>query len=111
MYKDKLDGIISNEDYILFRQSLNNEEHEISEHINSINQQIAECRERKKNTEDQKAVIDKYTHFNELDRTVADEFIDYIEIGMTSENAEPSTSGMERNSAIVALYMGWRTMP
>ena len=88
MYKDKLDGLISNEDYILFRQSLNNEEHEISEHINSINQQIAECRERKKNTEDQKAVIDKYTHFDKLDRTVADEFIDYIEIGTLNDNGE-----------------------
>lgn len=86
MYKDKLDGILSDQDYALFRNNLCDEEQEITERIEEVDYQIAKCRERIKNTEGQRAVIEKYTHFNKLDRMIADEFIDYIEIGMTDEN-------------------------
>lgn len=86
MYKDKLDGIISDKDYALFRNSLCDEEQEITERIEEAGRQIAKCRERIKNTEGQRAAIEKYTHFDKLDRMIADEFIDYIEIGMTDEN-------------------------
>ncbi len=86
MYKDKLDGIISDQDFALFRNSLCDEEQEITERIEKAGRQIAECHERIENTEGQRAVIEKYTHFDKLDRMIADEFIDYIEIGMTDEN-------------------------
>lgn len=86
MYKDKLDGIISDKDFALFCNSLCDEEQEITKRIEEISSQILKCRERIKNTEGQRAVIEKYTHFDKLDRMIADEFIDYIEIGMTDEN-------------------------
>lgn len=88
MYKDKLDGVISEEEYQLFRQSLSAEEQDISGRINEINCQITACRERMKNAAGQQALIAQYTHFEQLERTVADEFIDYIEIGMTDETGE-----------------------
>jgi len=86
MYKDKLDGIISDEDYSLFRQSLSHEETVLSEQITEVKGQIEDCRKRQESAESQKAIIEKYTHFDKLDRSVADEFIDFIEIGMTDEN-------------------------
>ena len=88
MYKDKLDGMISDADYTLFRQSLAGEEQALTRRIDEIQQQIAETRERMENAAGQKALIERYTHFDTLDRTVADEFIDCIEIGMTDENGE-----------------------
>lgn len=88
MYKDKLDGIISDKDYTLFRNSLCDEEQEITERIEEVYRQIAECRERIKNTEGQMAVIEKYTHFDTLDRMIADEFIEYIEVGEVQENGD-----------------------
>ena len=88
MYKDKLDGIISNSDYALFRQSLSDEEKILSKRINELQQQIQTTRSRMENAEGQKVLIEQYTHFDTLDRAVADEFIDYIEIGMTDENGE-----------------------
>lgn len=88
MYKDKLDGIISEQDYVLFRKSLSVEEQVISSRITDVSEQIAVCRERIKNTAEQKAIIEKYTHFDNLDRTIADEFIECIEIGMKNENGE-----------------------
>ncbi|MCR4758709.1 MAG: recombinase family protein [Oscillospiraceae bacterium] len=88
MYKDKLDGMISDADYTLFRQSLADEEQALTQRIGEIQQQIADTRERMENAAGQKALIERYTHFDTLDRTVADEFIDCIEIGMTDENGE-----------------------
>ena len=88
LYKDKLDGVISEEDYALFRQSLSDEEKELSARKADIVRQTAACRERVRNAGDQRAVIEKYTHFDKLDRELADEFIDRIEIGRTDENGE-----------------------
>ena len=88
MYKDKLDGAVSDEDYALFRQSLGDEEQLLSEQIAETIRRVDECRKRQENAEGQKALIEKYTHFDKLNRTITDEFIDFIEIGMIDENRE-----------------------
>ncbi|MBQ9907226.1 MAG: recombinase family protein [Oscillospiraceae bacterium] len=88
MYKDKLDGILSDADYALFRQNLADEEHALTQRIAEVRQQITETRERMENSAGQKALIEQYTHFDTLDRTVADEFIDRVEIGMTDDSGE-----------------------
>ena len=88
MYKDKLDGILSDEDYALFRENLTAEEQAISRQIDDIIHQIEDSRKRLENAESQKALIQKYTHFDNLDRSIADEFIDTIEIGIVSETGE-----------------------
>ena len=77
---------ISDEDYALFRQSLAADEQELSARADDISERIVACKEHIRNTEGQQALIEKLTHFDSLDRTVADEFIDYIEVGMTDEN-------------------------
>ena len=87
-YKDKLDGIISEADYLLFRESLAAEEQEISGRVESISDEIAACRKRMENAAGQKALLEQYTHFDHLDRAIADEFIDFVEIGMPDENGE-----------------------
>ena len=88
MYKDKLDGLLSDEDYAMFRQSLSDEENALAEQAAEVSKQITDCRKRQENAKGQKALVEQYTHFDKLDRTVADEFIDFIEIGMTDDNAE-----------------------
>ena len=35
-----------------------------------------------------RALIRKYTHITQLDRSVADEFIDFVEIGKPNDNGE-----------------------
>lgn len=76
------------EDYSIFRQSLSDEENNVSEQLAEVASQIEDCRKRCGNIEEQKALIEKYPHFDKLDRSVADEFIDFVEIGMTGENGE-----------------------
>ncbi len=88
MYKDKLDGVISDADFAVFRESLNAEEQAVAAQMADVMQQLEECHRRQENAESQKALIQKYTHFDQLDRSVADEFIDVVEIGMANENGE-----------------------
>ena len=88
MYKDKLDGIVSDDDYFLFRKNLSDEEEKLSEQIGEVTALIEDCRKRRESTESQKALIEKHTHFDKLDRVIADEFIDFVEIGMTNNSGE-----------------------
>lgn len=86
MYRDKLDGVISEEDYALFRGSLSAEEQALAVQTEEVTNQIEECRKYCENAEGQSALIEKYTHFDKLTRSIADEFIELVEIGMTGEN-------------------------
>ena len=88
MYKDKLDGMISDTDYGLFRQSLADEEQALSQRNEALLQQIDDIRSRMNQSAGRQTLIEQYTHFDTLDRTAADEFIDSIEIGMTDANGE-----------------------
>lgn len=88
MYKDRLDSLISDKEYTMFRDILFAEEHDVSQRIEDLTKQLDELSAKKSNAETQQAVIEKYTHFTKLDRTIADEFIDYIEIGEVSQTCE-----------------------
>ena len=88
VYKDKLDGVISEKEYNLFRRSFIDDEKNLSEHIGELTKQIAVCREHICDVAVQSELIEKYTHFDKLERAVADEFIEYIEIGATDEKGE-----------------------
>lgn len=83
MYRDRLDGVISEEDYSLFRRSLSEEEKALAERAERISRQAEECRRRNDSAEEKS--VDSFTHFDVLTRSIADEFIDYIEIGMKDE--------------------------
>ena len=61
---------------------------QISCRIAETEKQIKEYRIRCENTENQKALIEKYTHFSALDRSIVEEFIDFIEVDMIQENNE-----------------------
>lgn len=88
MYKDKLDGSISDKEYSMFRDTLFAEEQDISQRMEDLTKQAETLSAKMINAENQRAVIEKYTHFTTLDRTIADEFIDYIEIGEVSDTGE-----------------------
>ena len=88
VYKEKLDGLLSDDDYAMFRKSLNDEENDLAEQVAEVSKLISVCRKRQENAEGQKALIRQYTHFDKLDRNIADEFIDYVEIGESGKNGE-----------------------
>lgn len=83
MYKDKLDGVISAEEYALFRDELTAEVQAAAERIDAHNQQIAECLSQMQ--QPQTALLAGLLPFERLDRSLADEFLDKIAIGQTDE--------------------------
>lgn len=88
MYKDRLDGLISDKEYSMFRDVLFAEEQDISQRMEDLTKQLEALSAKRITAENQRAIIEKYTHFDTLDRTIADEFIDYIEIGEVSDTGE-----------------------
>ncbi|MCR4643962.1 MAG: recombinase zinc beta ribbon domain-containing protein [Oscillospiraceae bacterium] len=88
MYKDKLDGLLSDADYALFRESLTAEEASLAARTEELRQQITDVQKRQISAAGQQELIRKYTHFDRLDRSIADEFIDKVEIGLPEENGE-----------------------
>lgn len=84
MYMDKLDGVISSEDYFIFRQQLGKEEASISAQLSDIENRLDKLLDQRSEEPD----INDFLHFEKLDRITADEFIDFIEIGMADENGE-----------------------
>jgi chromosome segregation ATPase len=71
-YKDKLDGVVSDDEYALFRESLSADEEKFKEQAAEVTKHITDCRKQQQNAEGQKALITKYTHLDSLDRSLAD---------------------------------------
>ncbi len=88
MYKDRLDGLISDKEYTMFHDVLITEEQGVSKRIEDLKKQKEDIFQKKITTENQRTIIEKYTHFTTLDRSIADEFIDFIEVGEVSDNGE-----------------------
>ena len=88
MYKDKLDGIISDGEYSIFRDTLISEKQDILNRIENIKNQLDELSAKKLNADNQRTIIKEHSLFTNLDRTIADEFIDYIEVGEVSKTGE-----------------------
>ncbi|MGN1481139.1 recombinase family protein [Porcipelethomonas sp.] len=86
-YKDKLDGLISAEDFKVFRENLSDEEIQLSGRIKELTNKL-ESSQLNQNAEDKYSVIEKYTHFSELTRTVTEEFIDHVEVSKVQDNGE-----------------------
>lgn len=87
-YKDKLDGLISEQEYAMFRDVLFAENQEISQRMKNLKKQLEELSVKETYAENQQALIEQYMHFTKLDRMIADEFIDFIEIGEVSDTGE-----------------------
>ncbi len=88
MYKDKLDGVISDGDFALFREQLNAEETALSAQITDVRAKLSDCRNLLECAQSRKKIIAKYSHFDVFDRSIAEEFIELVEVGMAGEHGE-----------------------
>ncbi len=88
MYKDKLDGLLSDADYELFREHLTAEEASAAEQTEAVRSQLADLQKRRESMETRSALLQQYTHFEKLDRSIADEFIETVEIGLPDEQGQ-----------------------
>jgi hypothetical protein len=85
MYTDKLDGIITVDEFTSFREKYKRETYEFENRINILTAQLNESGG-KKTAQDTKYVLDKYRHIDTLTFEIANEFISKIYIGKIEEN-------------------------
>jgi DNA invertase Pin-like site-specific DNA recombinase len=88
MYKDKLDGAITDAEYALFRESLQAEEQTLARQTEALHKQITACRTQQEQTADRNTLLRQYLPFRRLDRSIADAFVDTVEIGEVDETGE-----------------------
>lgn len=85
MYTDKLDGIITVDEFTSFREKYKRETYEFENRINILTAQLNEP-SGKKTAQDTKYVLEKYRHIDTLTFEIANEFISKIYIGKIEEN-------------------------
>lgn len=81
LYDDKLEGVISTEQYIRYSKKYTDEIDKLKVECSSIESRISELEQEKTDLFDKKSRIKKYSHIEQLTREVAEEFIDCIYIG------------------------------
>ncbi len=93
LYEDKLDGIITKEQYISFSKKYADETEKLLEKCKSIEQQIISIQNAVDDLQDRQSLFKHYSNITELTRTIVEEFIDTIEIG-------PKFNGKDRQIKI-----------
>ena len=81
IYEDKVNGVITNEQFKDLITLYNKDNYAYKNQIKSINKKITYYKMRDKNTKNNKEIFLKYQEIKELNRIIIEEFIDKIYIG------------------------------
>lgn len=88
IYTDKLDGLITPEEYSRYRDKFNAEIKALDVECEKVTANINKCKNFNEDSESRSILIHQYTDLKELTKRVADEFIDTVIIGELNENGE-----------------------
>jgi hypothetical protein len=81
LYEDKLDGVITKEEFVSYSRKCEKEIASLSEKLKNLELQAESLLQVSIDTEYRQKLIDKYTCVDELTRPIAEEFIEKILIG------------------------------
>ena len=81
IYEDKVNGLITTEQFKDLITNYNKDEDTYKDQIKSITNEIAYYKMKDESWEDNKKIFSKYQELTELNRVIAQEFIDKIYIG------------------------------
>ncbi len=80
LYVDKANGILSDEEYIEFKDSLNREAENLSVTCENLRAELEELMNKNNNPDKKGDLVRKYAYFTALDHGIINEFVDYIEV-------------------------------
>lgn len=86
LYEDKVNGVISVEQFKNLITDYNKNEDMYSNQIKSINNEIAYYKMKEESSKNNEKIFSKYQKLEELNRVIIDEFIDKIYIGKVNED-------------------------
>lgn len=87
MYTDKLDGIITLEEFAAFREQYRNESNEMEKRVEVLKNRISKYSD-KESEIDTKSILEKYRKIDTLTFEIADEFISKILIGKVKKGGK-----------------------
>jgi len=87
LYTDRLDEFISEEQFLKFNKSFNEEIAIYKLRTENINDEISSFEENPDKQIDKESILKKYSHIDELSRDIVDEFIDMIYIGTKTKDS------------------------
>ena len=81
LYEDKVNGIVTPEQFKDLITNYNNDENKCKSQIKSINNEIAYYKMKKESQKNNKEIFNEYQKLEKLNRVIAEEFIDKIYVG------------------------------
>ena len=88
LYEDKVNNIITKEQFESLITIYNNDRDNYKEKIKFINNEIIYYKEKEKNNDDNEKILCKYQEFSKLNRIIIQEFIDKIYIGKINKEVK-----------------------
>ena len=88
LYEDKVNGIITPEQFKDLIINYNKDENTYKDQIKSINDEIAYYKMKEESKKNNKEIFNKYQQLKKLNRVILEEFIDKIYIGKLNEKTK-----------------------
>jgi DNA invertase Pin-like site-specific DNA recombinase/uncharacterized small protein (DUF1192 family) len=86
LYYDKIDGIISADDFSLLSQDCKEQENKLQSQIEHLSNEISNIQAKQGLANNTKEIISQFKNITELDRYTVQTLIDYIEVGGNKTN-------------------------
>ena len=99
--EDKIEGIISQKEFMMFRERFLKEIEECKNRIQIIDEELNKMEEKESNVQNSEAIFKKYRHIDKLNKEIVDEFIDTVWIGKV--NPETNTRDIDIELNIIKL--------
>ena len=101
IYEDKLEGIISQDEFMMLREKFSKEIEEYKKRIKVINDELLNIKTNEEKVQTSKKVFEKYKHIDKLTKEIVDEFIEQVLIGEI--NPETNTRDIEIEFNLIRL--------
>lgn len=101
LYEDKMEGVISQEDFIMLREKFINEIEEYKSRIETIKESLKELRDKEDLPQTSVKIFEKYKHIDKLTKVIVDEFVDVVKVG--SLNKETNERDIDIHLNIINL--------
>ena len=88
LYEDKVNGVVTPEQFKDLMANYNKDEDTFNDQIKSITNEIAYYKMKEESSKNNKEIFSKYQKLEELNRVIAQEFIDKIYIGKLNEETK-----------------------
>ena len=97
LYEDKLEGIISQDEFVMLREKFAKEVEEYQKRVQIINEELLSIQLNEQRAPTSQSIFKKYKHIDKLTKEIVDEFIDCISIGKINPETNERDIDIEFN--------------